>query len=154
MIESKHINKIIAGAIITALLFCVWIIYSADGAYESTYIPEYQKRLFNGEIAAIDIQVDSKDWQAILDNPEKELIKILYEYEGVLNNAAETLSPALIANYAFELAKEFNRFYQEIQILREENVQNRDLRLQIAENCAEKIKIAMQLLGIEVPDRM
>jgi arginyl-tRNA synthetase len=90
----------------------------------------------------------------ILENPEKELIKLLYDYEGVLQNAAETLSPAPVANYAFELAKEFNRFYQEIQILKEENVQIRALRLQIAENCAEKIKKAMKLLGIEVPERM
>jgi len=89
-----------------------------------------------------------------LGNPEKELIKLLYEYEEVLKNSAETLSPALIANYAFELAKEFNRFYQEIPIFKEENAQNRDFRLQIAENCAETIKIAMQLLGIAVPERM
>jgi arginyl-tRNA synthetase len=90
----------------------------------------------------------------MLSEPEKELIKLLYDYEAVLINAAETLSPALIANYTFELAKEFNRFYQEIPIFKEENAQNRTLRLQIAENCAGKIKNAMQLLGIEVPDRM
>ncbi|MCL2435029.1 MAG: arginine--tRNA ligase [Lentimicrobiaceae bacterium] len=90
----------------------------------------------------------------ILENPEKELIKLLYEYKSVLLNAAETLSPALIANYIFELAKEFNRFYQEIPIFKEENAQKRALRLQIAENCAEKIKKSMKLLGIEVPERM
>jgi arginyl-tRNA synthetase len=90
----------------------------------------------------------------LLGNPEKELIKLLYDYGGVLQNAAETLSPALIANYTFELAKEFNRFYQEIQILKEENLQIRALRLQIAENCAEKIQKAMNLLGIDVPERM
>jgi arginyl-tRNA synthetase len=89
-----------------------------------------------------------------LGNPEKELIKLLYDYEGVLTNAAETLSPALIANYTFELAKEFNRFYQEIPIFKEENAQNRILRLQIAENCAEIIKKTMKLLEIEVPERM
>jgi arginyl-tRNA synthetase len=90
----------------------------------------------------------------MLEKPEKELIKLLYDYDGVLINAAETLSPALIANYAFELAKEFNRFYQEIPIFKEENVQFRALRLQIAGKCAEKIKSAMKLLGIEVPERM
>ena len=90
----------------------------------------------------------------ILENPEKELLKLLYDYDGVLHNAAETLSPALIANYTFELAKEFNRFYQEIQILKEENLHIRALRLQIAEKCAANIKKAMKLLGIEVPERM
>jgi len=89
-----------------------------------------------------------------LENPEKELLKLLYDYEGVLHNAAETLSPALIANYVFELAKEFNRFYQEIPILKEENGQIRALRLQMVENCAKKIQKAMKLLGIEVPERM
>ena len=90
----------------------------------------------------------------ILENPEKELLKLLYDYDGVLHNAAETLSPALIANYAFELAKEFNRFYQEIPILKEENGQTRALRLQIAEKCATIIQKTMKLLGIEVPERM
>jgi len=89
-----------------------------------------------------------------LGKPEKELIQLLYDYENVLSNAAEVLSPALIANYTFELAKEFNRFYQEFPIFKEENVENRTLRLNIAENCANKIKEAMWLLGIQVPERM
>jgi arginyl-tRNA synthetase len=90
----------------------------------------------------------------IIENPEKELIKLLYDYEAVMQNAAEILSPALIANYTFELAKEFNRFYQDIPIFKEENVQKRAFRLQISEQCACRIKTAMQLLGIDVPDRM
>ena len=90
----------------------------------------------------------------VIGNPEKEIIKLLYEYEATLINAAKTLSPALIANYVFDLAKEFNRFYQEIPIFKETNEQIRAFRLKIAENCAEKIKTAMQLLGIKVPERM
>jgi arginyl-tRNA synthetase len=103
-----------------------------------------------------EIEYKNADFSAnfTLGNPEKELIKLLYEYEGVLMNAAETLSPALIANYTFELAKEFNRFYQEIPIFKEKNAQNRALRLQIAQNCAEIIKKTMKLLGINVPERM
>jgi arginyl-tRNA synthetase len=89
-----------------------------------------------------------------LGKMEKEILKLLYEYESVLQNAAETLSPALIANYAFELAKEFNRFYQEIPIFKEENAEKRAFRLQIAENCAETIKMTMRLLGIDVPEKM
>jgi len=89
-----------------------------------------------------------------LGKQEKELIKLLYEFEGVLCNAAETLNPALVANYTFELAKEFNRFYQETPIFKETDTQLRDLRLQIAENCAATIKTAMKLLGIEVPEKM
>ena len=90
----------------------------------------------------------------VFGTPEKELIKLLYDYEAVLTNAAETLSPSLIANYIFELSKEFNRFYQEIPIFKEENALMRALRLQIADRCAQKIKEAMKLLGIEVPERM
>jgi arginyl-tRNA synthetase len=89
-----------------------------------------------------------------IGNTEKEIIKLLYDYEGILISAAETLSPALIANYVFELAKEFNGFYQGIPIIKEENTKIRALRLIIAENCAETIKEAMQLLGVEVPEQM
>jgi len=89
-----------------------------------------------------------------LGKQEKELMKLLYDYEGVLFNAAETLNPALVANYTFELAKEFNRFYQETPIFKEPDIQLRNLRLQIAENCAKTIKNAMKLLGIEVPEKM
>ncbi|MCL1850755.1 MAG: arginine--tRNA ligase [Bacteroidetes bacterium] len=89
-----------------------------------------------------------------LGNPEKELIKLLYEYDAVLENAANMLSPALIANYVFELAKEFNRFYQEIPIFKETDKQQRALRLQIAAHCATTVKKAMKLLGIDVPERM
>jgi arginyl-tRNA synthetase len=90
----------------------------------------------------------------ILGNPEKELLKLLYDYESVLQNACDALSPALVANYIFELAKEFNRFYQDIPIFKEEDVYHRALRLSIAENCAVVIRKAMRLLGIDVPERM
>jgi len=89
-----------------------------------------------------------------IEKPEKELIKLLYDYESVLMSAAETLSPALIANYVYELAKEFNRFYQEIKILKEEDEQKRALRLLITEKYGFSIKACMKLLGIEVPERM
>ena len=110
--------------------------------------------LRKAEANGIEYQNVSFSDHFVLEKPEKELIKLLYDSEGVLINAAETLSPALIANYAFELAKEFNRFYQEIPIFKEESVQFRALRLQIAEKCAEKIKSTMKLLGIDVPERM
>jgi len=110
--------------------------------------------LRKAEDGEIDYKSPNLSEDFTLGTPEKELIKLLYDYEAVLINAAEALSPALIANYAFELAKEFNRFYQEIPIFREENVQKRALRLQIAENCAEKIKETMRLLGVGVPERM
>ncbi|MFZ4400226.1 MAG: arginine--tRNA ligase [Bacteroidales bacterium] len=85
---------------------------------------------------------------------EKEIIRLLHEYPSVIKLAGENRSPALIANYVFELAKEYNGFYQEITILKEENEYLRNFRLLISSFTANTIKSAMGLLGIEVPERM
>ncbi|NVN96039.1 MAG: arginine--tRNA ligase [Bacteroidetes bacterium] len=85
---------------------------------------------------------------------EKEIIRLLHEYPSVIKLAGENRSPALIANYAFELAKEYNGFYQEITILKEENDDLRNFRLSLSVFTANTIKSAMGLLGIEVPERM
>ena len=90
----------------------------------------------------------------LLNNNEIEIIKIIKEYPNVLENAANNHSPALVANYIFELAKEFNRFYQENPIFKEENESLRIIRLQLSQVCAEIIKQGMRLLGIDVPERM
>jgi arginyl-tRNA synthetase len=63
-------------------------------------------------------------------------------------------SPAVIANYAFELASEYNRFYHELTILKEENLLSRGLRLSLSQFTAKVISNALSLLGIEVPERM
>ena len=89
-----------------------------------------------------------------LPKAEKELVKVLYDFPEVVQNADATMSPALIANYAFDLAKEFNRFYQETPIFKEENAAARDLRLRISELTALVLKNAMSLLGINVPEKM
>ncbi|MFZ4739645.1 MAG: arginine--tRNA ligase [Bacteroidales bacterium] len=85
---------------------------------------------------------------------EKEIIRLLHEYPSVIKLAGENRSPALIANYAYELAKEYNGFYQEITILKEENEDLRNFRLSLSVFTANTIKSAMGLLGIEVPERM
>lgn len=90
----------------------------------------------------------------LLNNNEIELIKIIKEYSNVLQIAAQNHSPALVANYIFELAKEFNRFYQENPIFKEENESLRIIRLQLSKVCSEIIKKGMKLLGIDVPERM
>lgn len=68
--------------------------------------------------------------------------------------AGEAYSPAAIANYVFELAKDYNQFYQEIPVLKEENKDIRNIRLKLSFFTGEVIKKAMWLLGIEVPERM
>ena len=85
---------------------------------------------------------------------EKELIKQLELYPDVIEQAATIYSPALIANYTYDLVKEFNSFYQNVSILGESNQTKKILRVQLAQNVAKVIKSSFKLLGIHVPNRM
>ena len=85
---------------------------------------------------------------------EKELIKLLEIYPDTVKLAAENYSPALIANYTYDLVKEFNSFYQQVSILGESEEEIRVFRVQLAKKVGEVIKSAFKLLGIEVPVRM
>ena len=85
---------------------------------------------------------------------EKELIKLLSLFPEVVQNAADTYSPALIANYVYDLVKEFNSFYQNVSILGEEDPVKRSLRIHLSRKVGEVIATGFDLLGIEVPERM
>ena len=85
---------------------------------------------------------------------EKELIKIIENYPEVIQQAAANHSPALIANYTYDLVKEFNSFYQNVSILGEENQEKKILRVQLSKKVSDIIKSAFSLLGIDVPERM
>ncbi|NNC62538.1 MAG: arginine--tRNA ligase [Eudoraea sp.] len=85
---------------------------------------------------------------------EKELIKLLQLFPGVIQAAAEQFSPALIANYIYDLVKEFNSFYQQVSILGEEEEAIREFRVLLSAEVAGVIKRGFALLGIQVPDRM
>ncbi|HEA22118.1 MAG TPA: arginine--tRNA ligase [Pricia antarctica] len=85
---------------------------------------------------------------------EKELIKQLQLFPETVQLAAENLSPALIANYTYDLVKEFNSFYQQVSILGEQDELKKLLRVQLAKKVGQVIKSAFGLLGIEVPERM
>ena len=89
-----------------------------------------------------------------LHEKEKELIKQVQLFPEVIQNAAENHSPALIANYTYDLVKEFNSFYQQVSILGEENHDKKVFRVQLSKSVGCTIKNAFQLLGIEVPERM
>jgi arginyl-tRNA synthetase len=89
-----------------------------------------------------------------LHEKEKELIKQLALFPEVIQNAATNHSPALVANYTYDLVKEYNSFYQNVSILGEENLNTKILRVQLSDKVAQTIKFAFQLLGIEVPNRM
>ena len=85
---------------------------------------------------------------------EKELIKQLQLFPDVIQSAAAQHSPALIANYTYDLVKEFNSFYQQVSILGEENQDKKVFRVQLAKAVGNTIKNAFSLLGINVPERM
>ncbi len=90
----------------------------------------------------------------ILLPKEKDLIRLLFDFPAIIKEAGENYSPAVVANYCYDLAKEFNQFYQEIPILKEDNLNTISFRLQLSEFVGRVIKTGMALLGINVPDRM
>jgi len=89
-----------------------------------------------------------------ISTKEKSLIKLLYDFQQTVKQAAENYSPALIANYVFDLAREYNQFYHEFPMLKETDEQVRQFRLGLSAFTGNTIKSAMSLLGIEVPERM
>jgi arginyl-tRNA synthetase len=89
-----------------------------------------------------------------LHEKEKELIKQITLFPEVIQNAAHHHSPALVANYTYDLVKEYNSFYQTVSILGEEEVSKKIFRVQLSNKVAMTIKAAFMLLGIDVPNRM
>ena len=100
-----------------------------------------------GEISLVSI--DSE-----LAESEQELIYLLGEYKASISQAAANFAPSVIANYAYDLAKTFNKFYNELSILSEENEVKRNIRLTLAELTGKTIQHATSLLGIVSPNRM
>lgn len=89
-----------------------------------------------------------------LSEKEEGLIQMLAEFAPVVKQAGEDYSPSIIANYVYDLVKEYNQFYHDFSILREENENLKVFRLSLSLNIAKIIRSGMGLLGIEVPERM
>lgn len=89
-----------------------------------------------------------------ISTKEQELIAKIAEYADIVEEAARTYSPAVIANYVYDLVKEYNQFYHEFSILKEENEELRAFRLALSEVVARTIASGFSLLGIEMPERM
>ncbi len=92
--------------------------------------------------------------KAVPNQKESTLIQKIADFPSVVADAGRNYSPAVIANYCYDLAKEYNQFYHDYSILREENKEVKDLRLLISYVTARTLKSAMALLGIEMPERM
>ncbi|MDD4033205.1 MAG: arginine--tRNA ligase [Bacteroidales bacterium] len=89
-----------------------------------------------------------------LSAKERYLLRLLCRYPSVLRESGENLSPALLANYLYELTKEYNQFYHDYPILHEENPELRNFRLFLSERTSGIIRAGMDLLGIDVPEKM
>ena len=100
------------------------------------------------------IDLDAKLPQLSLNEEEKTLVNLLYQYPKTVSVAGDNFSPALIANYCYDLAKQFNHFYQDTPIFKEEDAAKRLLRLKLSRWVSLVLRSGMGLLGIDVPEKM
>jgi len=96
----------------------------------------------------------SKDIEIALHEKEKELLKELELFPEVIQDAAKNFSPALLANYIYELVRKYNSFYQAVPILGSDNLEEKIFRVQLSKKVSEVIASSFKLLGIDVPERM
>ncbi|GLU43882.1 arginine--tRNA ligase [Allomuricauda sp. NBRC 101325] len=103
---------------------------------------------------ADDVKSSAVETSLELHEKEKELLKQIQLFPETIQLAAENFSPALVANYTYDLVKEFNSFYQQVSILGETDEQKKNFRVQLSQKVGELIQSAFRLLGIDVPERM
>jgi arginyl-tRNA synthetase len=115
---------------------------------------QYTHARIKSVLRKADISFDFNLESVPLNHLEKELIKYLYDFEGVIEEAGKLYNPALVANYVYELVKCYNRFFHDHHILKEANPDIKVLRLQLSQACGRVIANAMRLLGAAVPERM
>ena len=113
-----------------------------------------QSLINKGSLAGFNIDENGFDTGADLLPLEKELVKKLYQFPAALADAAAELSPAVVANFIYDLSKTFNQFYQELPVLKEDNSAKVYLRLVLASFTGHVILKGMRMLGISVPERM
>ncbi len=111
-------------------------------------------RSIERKAAEAGIEVENATAPATISEKECGIIRMLNEFPNVVKQVGTDYSPSGIANYAYELAKEYNQFYHDFSILREEDENAKAFRILLTRNVGKVIKTAMNLLGIEVPERM
>jgi len=89
-----------------------------------------------------------------INDKEKNLLRLIHEFPSVVTGAGETYNPSLIANFMYELVKEYNQFYHDYSILKEEDPEIRKFRLVLSKVVSQIVKNGMELLGVEMPERM
>ncbi|MFB3389116.1 arginine--tRNA ligase [Flavobacterium sp. LAR06] len=127
---------------------------SVDFAGNTGPFIQYTYARIRSIIRKADFEFSAKTNTEELHEKEKELVKQIELFPEIIQNAAQNHSPALIANYTYDLVKEYNSFYQSVHILGEVDLTKKIFRVQLSQKVAEVIKSALTLLGIEVPERM
>ena len=127
---------------------------SVDFAGNTGPFIQYTYARIQSIIRKADFDFSAKTNTEELHEKEKELVKQIELFPEVIQNAAHNHSPALIANYTYDLVKEYNSFYQSVHILGEVDLTKKVFRVQLSQKVAEVIKATFSLLGIEVPERM
>ena len=127
---------------------------SIDFAGNTGPFIQYAYARFQSILRKADFNLDQLIELPELHEKEKELIKQIELFPGVIQDAAKNHSPALIANYTYDLVREYNSFYQSVSILGEEDEVKKIFRVQVSKKVGETIQLAFQLLGIDVPNRM
>ncbi len=127
---------------------------SVDFAGNTGPFIQYTYARIQSILRRADFALDKEITGIVLDDKEKELLKLLADFPEVIQNAARTHSPALIANYVYDLVREYNSFYQTVSILGEDNEDLKVFRVQLSQKTGLVIKDAFALLGIAVPERM
>jgi arginyl-tRNA synthetase len=115
---------------------------------------QYTHARIQSILRSVDFDLNTSISPKELHSKERDLIKQLQNFPEVINQASKNFSPALIANYTYELVKDYNSFYQSVSILNAPDLETKIFRTQLSKKVAETIKTAFSLLGIDVPDRM
>lgn len=127
---------------------------SVDFAGNTGPFIQYTYARIQSLLRKADFDITTDATPETLHEKEKQLLKNLEQYPSVIQAAADSYSPALIANYVYELVKEYNSFYQSVPVLGEKDTNVRTFRTQLSKMVGETIKSAFHLLGIDVPERM
>jgi arginyl-tRNA synthetase len=115
---------------------------------------QYTHARIKSVIAKANYNFEIEDTIVNMNSVERELIKFVYDFDQVIEEAGGSYNPALVANYIYEFAKLYNRFYHDCNILKESDLKIKTFRLQLSKLCAQVVANGMSLLGLKVPERM